>query len=264
MIKMVNLKNLDVTINMSTNINVILTMLSTIKMKKKPNGSMTIKLTKEEKCLLSNVESKVKEIEDYYWRPVDSREIYALLREIFKACNDMSKAKEYNSKLSLIEANELEFSGRVQNFYGNNTKALGYYEKALALVPSHELAKTGKDKVLKSIERAKNEFPMVEKAVKNKSEDSKLWYRKGVIFLILDKVEDAVQCFNRAIQIDPTYTEAWVKKGTSLESLGKFEEAQPYFEKVLELKPNSVSAKRGLNYARYFLEKEQKDIYQSL
>jgi hypothetical protein len=39
-----------------------------------------------------------------------------------------------------------------------------------------------------------------------------------------------------------------------MESLGEFEEAKIYLQKAQELKPSSMIAKRGLNYADYFLE----------
>jgi tetratricopeptide (TPR) repeat protein len=48
---------------------------------------------------------------------------------------------------------------------------------------------------------------------------------KGQALMHMDKVENAVQCFDEVLALDPRNSEALVKKGTALEKLKKLEEA---------------------------------------
>jgi tetratricopeptide (TPR) repeat protein len=90
------------------------------------------------------------------------------------------------------------------------------------------------------------------------------WYAKGNSAFDLKKYEDAIKCYNRAIQIDPNYVDAvnkllsccdkaleidpngadiWCKKGTVLlTNLGKYEEAVAQFDKALGIKPGYADA----------------------
>jgi tetratricopeptide (TPR) repeat protein len=76
------------------------------------------------------------------------------------------------------------------------------------------------------------------------------WYNKGVV---LDKAnrrfEEAVQCYDKALEIDPEYLQAWYGKEDALYLIGKcgtvlacLEEALLCFDKVLKLDPQNVAA----------------------
>ena len=41
----------------------------------------------------------------------------------------------------------------------------------------------------------------------------------------LNKYEEAIECYNKAIQINPNYSEAFYSKGSALDDLKKYEEA---------------------------------------
>jgi tetratricopeptide (TPR) repeat protein len=71
--------------------------------------------------------------------------------------------------------------------------------------------------------------------------------------LNLNRLEDALRTLDKVIELDPENPDAWAKRGTTMESMGKYEESKRYFDKAMELKPTSTTAKRGKNYALYFL-----------
>lgn len=167
---------------------------------------------------------------------------------------EVIKAGHYRSKIKLFKANDLEFKGRVQDFYGNKASALEYYSKALEFVPDHELANPAHDKVLKRLDKARMELRKIEKKLQIQDEDPRLWFKYGVVLLSLGKVDKAIECFDKVITLDSADPDAFARRGTAMESLGDYSGAKKYFEKALELKPNSMIAKRGLNYAGYFLE----------
>jgi tetratricopeptide (TPR) repeat protein len=204
--------------------------------------------------MLEQIHMKIVEAEEYFWRPIDSQEIYQRLKSIASQLEDKSKAGHYDSQIYQFKANELEFMGRVQDFFGNKVKALEFYAQALELVPDHELAKPAHEKALKNVEKARSELTAIERKLQLKEDDAKLWYRCGVALISLGEVERAIQCLDRAIELDPSYPDAWARRGTATESLGDYEEARKYLDKALDLKPKSMIAKRGLNYAEYFLD----------
>lgn len=70
---------------------------------------------------------------------------------------------------------------------------------------------------------------------------------------MLDKVghrfEEVVQCYDKAIEVDPKYIQAGYRKGDALYIMGwlgnvlaRLEEALPCFDKVLELDPQNEVA----------------------
>ncbi|UCE37519.1 MAG: tetratricopeptide repeat protein [Thermoplasmata archaeon] len=242
--KMQELIELDVTDSMKRNIEALFLAMDTID---SANPS-------EAKEKLDNIHRKVEEIEEYFWRPVDSRDVYEKLTFHAKELGDKEKSSHYQYQIKLMRANDLEFKGRVQDFYGNKVKAVEYYAEALELIPVHELAGPAHTKALKSIEKARNDTNKIEKRIAAYENDSKMWFKYGMAHLNLGKVEKSIEYFDKVIELDPINPDAYARRGTAMESLGDYEGAKKFFEKALELKPTSMIAKRGLNYAEYFLE----------
>ncbi|MCK9591543.1 MAG: tetratricopeptide repeat protein [Methanoregula sp.] len=51
----------------------------------------------------------------------------------------------------------------------------------------------------------------------------------------LDRKEDAIASYDKALQIDPSHADAWFNKGMSLKKLGKTKEATQCIEKSIDL-----------------------------
>ena len=78
---------------------------------------------------------------------------------------------------------------------------------------------------------------------------------QGIIFLEMQKYQNALEKFNTAIQIEPSNYEAWSNKGLCLKYLNLHDEAIDCFNKAIQLKPNAVSA--WLNKAASLKESKQ-------
>jgi tetratricopeptide (TPR) repeat protein len=65
---------------------------------------------------------------------------------------------------------------------------------------------------------------------------------KGIALEELGKYEEALECFEKALSLDPKHAIAWNNKGASLGILGKHEEALECFEKALSLDPKFAKA----------------------
>ena len=52
----------------------------------------------------------------------------------------------------------------------------------------------------------------------------KAWDRKGDTFVDLERYEEAIECYNKALEIDPQYVSAWYGKEDALNKSGWMEE----------------------------------------
>ncbi len=250
---MTSIEELDVTDSMQNNIKIIRSVINNLGVDPNNPGSVTGDQEQKIKSTIDILDRKIDEIEDYFWRPLDSLEVYEMLKNLAASIGQQDKVKKFDTKLNRIAANDLEFKGRVQNFFGNNTEALKYYEQALELTADHELAGAGRQKASKSLAKAREELPKLEKKNIDKPGDTKVLFKYAQALLNLNRIDEAIKAYDKLLELDPSNPDAWAKRGTATESKGKYEEAKQYFEKALELKPTSTTAKRGNNYALYFL-----------
>ena len=67
---------------------------------------------------------------------------------------------------------------------------------------------------------------------------------KGQTLLDMDRLQDALGCFQEALIIDPNNAEAYLKKGIALERLNRLEPALDAYEEAVRLNP-----KRAIGHA---------------
>ena len=63
---------------------------------------------------------------------------------------------------------------------------------------------------------------------------AKLLLGKGQSLLHLNKIQEAIECFDEVLAIEPSNPEALVKKGTALERQEKLKEAIEYYDRAIE------------------------------
>jgi tetratricopeptide (TPR) repeat protein len=242
------LKDLDVEWSMKKTIEVLNKAIDKIEVDKSGKGAK-LKQKGDFDELFGLIQTKIKEAEEYYWRPIDDPEIYTRMKEIALAVNKKKLADEYGSKIGEMEADKWEFEARLQNFYGNNTKALELYERALECFPDMEEAQKGKKSSQNRIKKAEKDMPKLQEAVKKKPGDAASWVKKGIAHMDLNQIKDGEKCFDKAAKLEPENADAIIRQGFVLSLAGDYKKAMTYYEKALELNPGSMLAKRGRNYA---------------
>ena len=77
------------------------------------------------------------------------------------------------------------------------------------------------------------------KAIEIKPEYQDAWYNKGIVLYNLDRHEEALRTFEKVIEFNPDVHDAWRGKGAALQKLGRHEEAIKAYEKAIEKKPDN-------------------------
>lgn len=63
------------------------------------------------------------------------------------------------------------------------------------------------------------------------------WHNKGVSLNALGRREEAIRCYDKALTIDPHYAMVWSNKGRTLDALGRHEEAIHCYDRALATDP---------------------------
>jgi tetratricopeptide (TPR) repeat protein len=74
-----------------------------------------------------------------------------------------------------------------------------------------------------------------DKAIDLDQNNDAAWYQKGIVFFNMSKHVAAIECFDKAIELNPNEANYWTGKANSLTVLEKKEEAIKCYDKALEL-----------------------------
>ncbi|NOZ24245.1 MAG: tetratricopeptide repeat protein [Planctomycetes bacterium] len=77
-----------------------------------------------------------------------------------------------------------------------------------------------------------------EKALEIDPEHAATWFKKGVALSEMGKAEEAFACYDKTLELAPRHAEAWNSKGVLLMRLNRFPEGLECFDKSLEADPS--------------------------
>jgi TPR repeat protein len=69
-----------------------------------------------------------------------------------------------------------------------------------------------------------------------------VWYDLGLAYVHLEKYDDAVAAYHRAVTLKPGYLEAWLGLGLAYVRLAKYDDAVTAFRQAITLKPDYAAA----------------------
>jgi len=87
-----------------------------------------------------------------------------------------------------------------------------------------------------------------DRTIKKNPNDIAAWNGKGCALIMHQRYDEAIKCFDRAIEIEPINPEwgfIWGNKGFAFEQSGRYEEAIKCYDKALEIDPDD-----GINKMR--------------
>jgi tetratricopeptide (TPR) repeat protein len=93
-----------------------------------------------------------------------------------------------------------------------------------------------------------------------KSNNATDLYHKGETFLELKRYNDALESYNRAVELKPKYTEAWKGQATTLLELKRYQDALEAYDKAIQLQPSYLEAWNGRGKALDRLQRYEEAI----
>jgi len=87
-----------------------------------------------------------------------------------------------------------------------------------------------------------NALECFDKAIEINPQYANAWFNKGCILADLNRYEEAIEANDKVIEINPQDADAWDQKGHLLYKLGKYEEAIEAYDKVIEINPQNADA----------------------
>ena len=205
---------------------------------------------------LKLIAAKVEEAETFFARALDSKALYDQLSDIEARVGNAAAAERYAKQGRRFLSDELEFKGKKQAFYGDNKRALEFFEQALKLTPDHDFALSGSEGSRKRIERSTKDLPKLQKNAEAKN-TPKEHLALGAAYADLGRLDDAMASFEKALALDDKNPDAWAKKGAIVHAKGDVKGALELYKKAVEIKPTSMAGRRGVNYATFDLENPQ-------
>jgi len=69
---------------------------------------------------------------------------------------------------------------------------------------------------------------------------TKSWIKKGLMLHYLDRYEEALQAYDKSLELNPDAFVVWYNKGIALTDLGRDREVLQAYDRALELNPDEV------------------------
>jgi tetratricopeptide (TPR) repeat protein len=113
---------------------------------------------------------------------------------------------------------------------------------------------------LANLEKYQEAISSYDRALKIDANNINAWYNRGISLAELRKHEEAINSYDRALKIDANNINAWLYRGNSLGRLEKYEEAINSYDRALEIDANYFYAwyNRGNSLGK--LEKHEEAI----
>ena len=89
---------------------------------------------------------------------------------------------------------------------------------------------------------------------------AKEWWKKGAALSHLGRDQEALQCCDKALAIDPNDAVAWALKGAALGTLGRYQEAIPCYDKALAIDPKNADSWASKGAALCLLNRHREAI----
>ena len=82
-------------------------------------------------------------------------------------------------------------------------------------------------------------------ATSDNPQNSVSWFDKGLALSELNKSDEAIKVYDRAIEINPKDSFAWISKRLALYKLKKYDKAITAYDKAIEINPKDKNAWDG-------------------
>ena len=153
------------------------------------------------------------------------------------------------------------FTLALQNHKKNNFQiAEKLYNEILKSSPFHEGAQSNLGILYNQLGKPQKAINCFEKAIQINPNSANGYYSLGVIFTQLGESQKAINYYEKAIQINPNFANAYYSLGVIFAQLGESQKAISCYEKAIQINPNHIHANNNLGVIFAQLGESQKAI----
>jgi tetratricopeptide (TPR) repeat protein len=163
------------------------------------------------------------------------------LGKLEEALSCMNKSLEINSKANLA----MTYKGEILKVRGKHEQSLYWFDEALKVDSTLPLPWYFKACLLSELDRKEEANYCFDKAIEyfenypmSPGIDT-VWNPKGNNLADLGRHNDALQCYNNAIKVNPRNPIYWINKGVTLRTLNLFNEAEKCAEEAIKFGRNN-------------------------
>jgi len=129
--------------------------------------------------------------------------------------------------------------------------------------PLTEIDWNNKGGALDNLGRHREAIECYDKALDINPGYADAWYNKGLALYDLGRRGEAIECFDKALGINPRHVAAWSSKGVAFDELGKYREVIECCDEALDINPKFADAwnNKGLTLANLGIYGEAIECY---
>ncbi|AHJ11387.1 tetratricopeptide repeat protein [Sulfurospirillum multivorans] len=145
-------------------------------------------------------------------------------------------AKPHNDEIDALWEQALKF-----HKLSHDDEAQKLYEKLLTIQP-HAHAYYNLGTIFQKQEKLEEAIEMYEKAIALQLNHANVYYNLGVILKTQNRFEEAATFYEKAIALSPDHANAYTNLGNIRKEQNRLEEAMALYEKAIALNPNNTNA----------------------
>ena len=146
-------------------------------------------------------------------------------------------------------ADLLRMLGMLYLQQGSWQKGAQKTEAALKINPNQPEAQNNLGYALQNLNRLNQALACYDKAIGLSRDYAGAWYNRGNVLLSMQRCDEAIASYQQALKLRPAHVESWVNLGKALKQNKQYEEACSCYRQALTFAPDSAVAYNNLGNA---------------
>ena len=162
-----------------------------------------------------------------------------------ESIKNIQKSKSSEKQPAMIADDYLKL-GEKQFSEGQYNQALANFEKAIALNSGLSEAWFKRGNVFVKLQRYPDALAAYDRAIAINSDRFEYWFNRGNVFVRLQRYSEALASYDKALSLKPDYVEIWLNRGILLRKLQRYNEALASYQQALLVQPENVDILHNL------------------
>lgn len=167
---------------------------------------------------------------------LDSKAVNSSIRDYLEGRIDTSSMLDmFNAQFGYQrEADNASRDGLVSAISGHPEQAVKHFEQALKAKESATVW-YNKGRALAELGKFREALECLDRALELDRNDPEIWINRGAMFAQLERYDEELDAYDHALELNPNYSEAWYNKSIILVSKGRVQEAIECLDQLLRI-----------------------------